>query len=310
MQSTKEICIKRLWYLLTGCLSIIFPAALPHLAAAEDMLQNLLEKPMVGICVFEYPDRYIVSIQDQTGGMSGSLFQNLYPVAPVKLQKEYDASHNIFLVKIKKSGEHFLIDTGFGNGRSQLLKRLEAAGITPEMIDAVFITHIHPDHVGGLTLPGGTDAAFPKAKLCITRTEYEAWQKDRGRAGLGKHLAPYQNRLVLLPYNKTIRNFDLTPEFLPGHTPGHTVFRMKVSGDGKTVTFVGDIVHAADLQIPYPGYCARYDMDRQKAVASRNQLLLRGGTWLGAHIPFPGRIEIMRKIKSSCKDQFSYQPAP
>ena len=36
---------------------------------------------------------------------------------------------------------------------------LRAAGFTPEQIDEIYITHMHTDHVGGLTADGR--AVFP-----------------------------------------------------------------------------------------------------------------------------------------------------
>ena len=145
--------------------------------------------------------------------------------------------------------------------------------------------------MGGLTLPDG-GIAFPQAKVFIARKEYEAWKKDPNRAGLAKHLTPCGNNLVLFDFGREIPGTGLTPLFYPGHTPGHTVFDLKTGPEGERVTFVGDIVHAAELQLRDPGYCARFDMDPRTAVESRKKLLERGGRWFGAHIPFPGQARI------------------
>jgi len=42
-----------------------------------------------------------------------------------------------------------------------LLANLKAAGYQPEQVDQVYITHLHPDHVGGLMV--GDKVAFPNA---------------------------------------------------------------------------------------------------------------------------------------------------
>ena len=58
------------------------------------------------------------------------------------------------------------------------------------------------------------------------------------------------------------------------------------------VFFVGDIVHAGELQIPHPGFCARFDRDPETAVKSRRELLERAPVWHGAHLPFPGIVRV------------------
>ena len=53
----------------------------------------------------------------------------------------------------------------------------------------------------------------------------------------------------------------------PGHTPGHTVYRVG------NCLFVGDLVHAEDLQLSYPDFCARYDGDYPQAVMTRKKMI-------------------------------------
>src|ERR1700761_7288846 len=58
-----------------------------------------------------------------------------------------------------------LIDTGAGNlfgpTLGKLLANLKASGYQPEQVDEIYLTHLHPDHVGGLAANG--QAAFPNA---------------------------------------------------------------------------------------------------------------------------------------------------
>lgn len=240
---------------------------------------------------FDFPERIVVAVEDQPGRMPAALFKSIDPRKGAPAKKFYASSINVFLVKDKESGKLFLIDAGYGRTSSRLLPLLERAGIRPEMISGVFITHIHPDHVGGLTRPDGR-IAFPRAKVYIARKEYEAWKSDPNRAGLARHLTPCGDNLVLFDFGREIPGTGLTPLFYPGHTPGHTVFDLKTGPKGERVTFVGDIVHAAELQLRDPDYCARFDMDPRTAVESRKKLIKRGGHWFGAHIPFPGQARI------------------
>ncbi|MBQ5404068.1 MAG: MBL fold metallo-hydrolase, partial [Bacteroidales bacterium] len=69
-----------------------------------------------------------------------------------------------------------------------------------------------------------------------------------------------------------------------GHTPGHTVFR---KGD---LLITGDLMHALDLQLKYPEYCANFDGDKEKAVKSRKKILEYAKdnklTICGMHLPY------------------------
>ena len=265
--------------------------------------------------LYNCDDCDIYSIQDQANRMPGSLFKSIDGSDKVELKESYPASVNVFLIRKRKTDQYFLVDAGFGNVRSQLLKSLAALGVAPEKICAVFITHIHPDHVGGLLAPGG-NVAFPSAKIYIAKKEYVSWRQDPSRLRLIYYLRPYGNSIILLDYEKDLSGLGMIPHCYPGHTPGHTVFTCQVQRHDsdhhsrtETLWFVGDIIHAADLQIPHPDFCARYDMDPKTAVASRKALLHSSDKWFGAHVPFPGQISIIRKKSDDGVEQFDYQPA-
>lgn len=262
--------------------------------------------------VISSPDAEVISIQDMPMMMNGSLFRHVDPTVKPQPDGIYRASLNVFLIRDGKSGKNFLIDAGYGKAGSGLLKQLAGLGVKPGDISAVFITHIHPDHVGGLTSPDGK-TVFPNAAIYIARKEYDAWREDSVRKNLSAHLKSYGKRIVPLDYDREVVPYGLTPLFYPGHTPGHTVYRMKIQQPGKAakeIYFVGDIVHAADFQIPQPAYCARFDMDPKTAVKSRRELLLGADLWFGSHIPFPGGVRIIRKSTPSGGTSFGFQELP
>ena len=67
--------------------------------------------------------------------------------------------------------QRILVDTGFGEklGPSfgcfpALEENMQRAGITPESIDLVVMSHGHPDHIGGLVAKSGA-LAFSKAQF-------------------------------------------------------------------------------------------------------------------------------------------------
>ena len=263
-----------------------------------------------GVVNFSYPERDIYSIQDVRMTMPGTLFRSVLPQEKFRPGKEYAASLNVFLIVDKSSENNYLIDAGYGKSHSELLPQLEQLKVKPGDITAVFITHIHPDHVGGLTTADGKPA-FPKAKIYIAKKEYGEWLRDPKRKDLAKHITPNQKNLVLVNYDEEVKPFGLTPLCYPGHTPGHTVYRMKLKQDGKpdkTIYFVGDIVHAAALQIPRPQFCARFDMSPTSAAKSRRDLMRETDHWFGAHIMFPGVIRIERQKTKSGTFKFSFKP--
>ena len=74
-----------------------------------------------------------------------------------------------------------LIDTGIGafagEGRAGLMANLNTIGLDGSAIDTVFITHIHPDHVGGL-IDADDQPVFPKARMLVRSGERDYWHRD------------------------------------------------------------------------------------------------------------------------------------
>ncbi len=235
-----------------------------------------------GIQTFQSGNCKVLCIQDAPMRLPASLFSDTASTGHRLSGGFYESSVNVFLVQ--KDRNAFLVDAGHIQTRGSLHGKLQQAGISPETISSVFITHIHPDHVGGLLWDGRP--LFPSATLYIAREEYETWRNDASREALAKYLAPYESRIRLFEYGTPLPN-GLVPEKRGGHTPGHTIFRMPMDGREELI-FVGDIVHAADLQFPHPTFCAKYDASPAEAVASRIQTLQMKGIFFGAHFPFPG----------------------
>ena len=227
--------------------------------------------------VWDEPDCRIYAIQDAPNRFPAMLFASIDPEERfVQTASSYPGSVNVFIVEFKNNQKRIMIDTGFGAPKGNLLTEMKQADIPPESVTDILITHIHPDHVGGLP-------NFPNAKVHIAKDEYEAWTRDASRQALAKYL-PKEKTLDLFAYDTEVVP-NLIAVKLAGHTPGHTVFRMKDR------YFVGDIVHAAELQIAHPSFCARYDMKPQEAAAGRRKALNEfHGEWFGAHIPFPGKL--------------------
>lgn len=192
---------------------------------------------------------------------------------------------NVFLVL--NVADRVLVDTGNGAPRGALLARLREDGIAPESITHILLTHLHPDHGGGLFPPDGSDA-FPHAALYAN--------------GQDLALGELRTKLAAAGYAQ-VR--ELPADFLcvpaPGHTPGHVFYRIG------PVTFAGDILHAAASQLDHPEFFAKWDAVPAQAVATRRAEFARwradpAAILCCAHAPWPG-------ILAHCPN-FSPPPLP
>ncbi|MDR0294807.1 MAG: MBL fold metallo-hydrolase, partial [Prevotellaceae bacterium] len=145
-----------------------------------------------------------------------------------------------------------LVDAGLG---TNLFDNLFSLGIKPEQVDAILITHMHFDHIGGLLQDG--KLMFPNADLYISESEYKYWENEKSQGGerARQVLKAYKGQRQLFHPNQLD---SITTFLLPniqaiaayGHTPGHTLYLLS-SGEEKML-FWGDLTHAMAIQMPYP----------------------------------------------------------
>jgi glyoxylase-like metal-dependent hydrolase (beta-lactamase superfamily II) len=172
------------------------------------------------------------------------------------------------------------VDTGFGRALFDSMKTL---GVEPAQVDAVLLTHMHGDHIGGLQRDG--KARFPKATVYLARQEKDFWIKPGVPFSLNAPPAGTSAAAALAPYGSRVETFRpgelgaAIAELLPGitaiaafgHTPGHTAFM--VESDGKKLLIWGDLMHAELIQFPVPDQSVSYDTDPIAAAAIRRRIL-------------------------------------
>src|SRR5256712_2298415 len=189
-----------------------------------------------------------------------------------------------------------------GGALGRLECSLRSAGYTPEEVDIVLLTHLHSDHVGGLTTQDGK-RVFPNADVYVAKAESDFWLSPEIAAKAPKDAQPFfqSAQAIAAPYIKAgkwrtisgpeqmVDGMQLVP--LPGHTPGHTGYEF--SPKGQKILFWGDIVHAQRVQLPHPEVTAIFDIDQTAAAAAatRHQLLLKLAREdvliAGPHMNFP-----------------------
>ena len=217
---------------------------------------------------------------------------------------------NFNAVLIRNGGRTILADAGprdlFGPSCGFLPEALKEAGASADQVDLLFATHLHPDHIAGMITAEGA-AVFPNAELVVPRADHAFWSDAAQTDAASETIAQWGQlaRAVLGAYCDRLRILDDAGEVapglhllaLPGHTPGHSGWRL-ASGDAQLI-HVGDIVHAPALQVADPEISIAFDMDAAAARAARKRLLDElasdGALFTGGHFLHPAFHRVERQ---------------
>jgi glyoxylase-like metal-dependent hydrolase (beta-lactamase superfamily II) len=225
------------------------------------------------------------------------------------LKSPLETSFNAFL--INTGSKLVLVDSGaaglFGPTLGKILESLKAAGYEPGQIDDIFLTHMHPDHVGGLVDNG--KILFPNATVHVQKREADYWLSEANLEKADANMKGFFQGAVgaIKPYMSAgkLQIFDGDAELSPGitsqsgggHTPGHT--RYMIESQGQKILLVGDLIEVAAIQFDRPDVTMSFDSNGKRSAMERVQAFeaaSTGGYLIGAaHMQFPGIGHIVKE---------------
>ena len=186
---------------------------------------------------------------------------------------------------VNTGSELVLFDTGLSGVGT--VAALEAAGYTADQIDVVVLTHMHGDHIGGMTLEDGSPT-FTNARYVTGRVEYDAWAaQDNDR--FKSKVMPFAEQMTFLEDGGSVAS-GLTAVGAFGHTPGHMNYM--VESEGTQLYLGADFANHYVWSLGHPDWEVKFDMDKPAAAAMRRKILdmlaADKVAFVGYHMPWPG----------------------
>jgi glyoxylase-like metal-dependent hydrolase (beta-lactamase superfamily II) len=213
---------------------------------------------------------------------------------------------NLNTLLIETGGRRVLLEAGAGSMMGphggRIVENLAAIGLSPNDIDAIVISHTHPDHVGNIRNAAG-GKAFPRATVFVPKADWEFFVmsdpdlsympvpeefRQRFAANIKRSLEPVMNDVELYEAGAEIVP-GLTTIEATGHSPGMSVFLVH-SGDDQLL-LTSDLAYHPVVNVDRP-WLPGPDRDKETALVSRRRIFDRAAAdrvpVLGFHYPFPG----------------------
>lgn len=196
-----------------------------------------------------------------------------------------DRAMNFFTpTLVNTGGQLILFDTGLDP--AGITAAVVAAGYAPDQVDLVVLTHMHGDHIGGLSGEGGL--TFPKARYFAGAAEHNHWSGTNNEGFVAK-VKPLADRTTMLDDGGTVAP-GITAMTAAGHTPGHMVFHLESAG--ARLLLGADMANHYVWSLAHPDWEVKFDMDKTQAAQTRRRLLGMLAAdrvpFIGYHMPFPG----------------------
>ena len=233
--------------------------------------------------------RFTLSVHDHGGyrldggAMFGTVPRALWAglIAPDEENRIRLATRSLL---IRDDRRLFVVDVGCGDKWSDKLRRIfgvEPVAPLPAAADVtdVILTHLHFDHVGGLSrrVPGqadGVEPCYPGARVHLQASNYETAREPgpRERASYLK-----ENLVVLgrVPLELARGGREIAPGLRVHRSDGHTrgLQWVEVRDDGRTVAFPSDLIPTS-RHLPVP-YAMGYDMNVERLLEEKQEFLRR-----------------------------------
>ncbi len=221
-------------------------------------------------------------------------FQNIGTEVALKALEKFSVTEGFIpspyvALLVETDNKKFLVDTGLGK-RSQILEfnghqfRFDGK-LIPDLItnnlldkiDKVIVTHLHPDHAGGL-FSEDKKCFFPNSEIIVHQAEWDYWCRDyiMGSSPVFDYTVleqvnPLKNQYLTLVDKP---DFEIVPGInlihIPGHTPGQIAVHLY--SNGENLLYISDAwLHP--LHIEYLDWRNSVDLDHTLAKKSKLRLL-------------------------------------